>query len=272
MNAKIHTILVTLVGLMTLSGCAATIKDIKTDNTSKVSEDLVLSSKEDLNASESIIRIPISKKIPFFEIGDANVYKTNSNIAISFNRTPFRTAMKAIAKEINANIIFNYENKEIKTADSKNNNQHVLTPTSKISGKNGGADDDYAYQLGKDSVTSTKNTPIDSRKRVEYFDRSISLEYKGSVKELFNYLSETTNYFFILQGNNLIIKSSNTFKIMIPNYPGIMLEIGKSIEKLGASDIAYDEVSSNISFTADYPTYKRIYDFTTDIKNNMALV
>lgn len=269
MKLKLPAIFMVSIALTNMFGCAK-ISNIKKDNIDQEMKALMLKNSEDLNSVEPIVKIPISKKVPFFEIGDANTYKANMNIAVSFNRTPFKTAMKAIAKSMNANIIFNYENKTAEQGDSQPKQQNFRPKTN--SGTNTDSDDDYTYQLTKDVDSSTKSSSVDPRKKVDYFDQMISLEYKGSVKDLFSYLSETTNYFYIFQNNNLIIKSSKTFKIMIPNYPGIMKEVGKSIEKLGASDIAYDEVSNNITFTADYPTYKRISEFTADIKNNMALI
>lgn len=275
MNHKLSLLFLALTATTCFYGCA-TIANIKKDTTAQEVKDMIAKNSNDLNAIEPIVKIPISKKIPFFEVGDANVYKSNANISVSFNRTPFKTAMKAIAHEIHANIIFNYENKAngatITESRAQTYQPSFNTSMAQTSGTTGTTNNDYNYQLTKDVDSSIKSTSSDPRKKVDYFDTMLSLEFKGSVKDLFNYLSETTNYFFVLQNNNLIIKTSKTFKIMIPNYPGIMKEIGKSIEKLGASDIAYDEVSNNITFSADYPTYKRVLDFTSDIKNNMAMI
>jgi type II secretory pathway component GspD/PulD (secretin) len=273
MKYRLSFIIMALTVAASISGCAS-IKNIKKNTVSQDSKDMLDKNNEDLNALVPIVKIPISKKIPYFEVGDANVYKSNMNIAVSFNRTPFKTAMRAVAREMNANISFNYENKNqvprLTTSDMQTITPVYTAGATKTT--TNASDEDYTYQLTKDIDSSINSSGKDPRKNVDYFDRMISLEYKGSIKNLFNYLSETTNYFYIFQNNNLIIKSSKTFKIMIPNYPGIMKEVGKSIEKLGASSISYDEVSNNITFSADYPTYKRVLDFTSDIKNNMALI
>lgn len=234
--------------LILLSGCAS-IGEIKKDTATEDMKALVSKGDEDLNAIQPIVKIPISKKIKYFEVAEPNAFKTNKNISISFNKTPFTTAIRAIAKELKVNTIFDYQ----KQIDTKSYLAVIKQPETS------------SKEKAEESKKTTSNA-------IEYFDRTISLDFKGPVKELFEYLSETTNYFYTFQGNSLIVKERQTFKIIIPNYPGILKEVSENIKALGATNVSYDEITNNISFTADYPTYKRMVEYTEDIRKNMALI
>lgn len=249
-------IITALTALVIFSGCAH-IDEIKKDTVNDDVKELMKNNSEDLNALAPIVKIPINRKKNYFMVQEPNIYKTNKQISIEFDKhpVPFKTIIKTIANQLNANIIFSYAERKDQTETLTQ--QFTRQPAT-------------TTNLATQTATTTANT--NNIERVEYFDRLISLKYKGGIKELFDYLAETTGYFFIFQGNNLIVKERETFKIMIPNYPGIIKEVNTSLEKLGASDVAIDEVTNNITFTANYRTYRRIVDYANDIRNNLAMI
>lgn len=256
---KTFRILAALLIASLFSGCA-NMQAIKKDTLAEDMNRLKVNSEEDLNAMPPIIKIPITKKELI--LIEPDVFKSKQNISLSFDKVDFKKAMRIIAKKLNLNIIFDYENPikleyegAIKGAGALNQ-----TPTA-ISGS--------AESSGSGSYTVSGKP---DRTKIDYFNRTLSIDFKGPVTELFKYFSETTNYFYSFTGSSLVIKESQTFKINVPSYPGLLKEIGSSLEKLGGRNISYDEISNNIAFTADYLTYKRIEDYTNDLRNNMALI
>lgn len=237
------------------AGCSG-IRDIKKDTIKEDMQKLRVNSEEDLNAIPPIIKVPISKKE--LRINEPPFYKNKLNISVSFNNVEFKKAMRSIARQLKVNIMFDYEslnNNNPSMVDTYQNTTKLTPPT---------------YPGA--SATVDNKQKIEYKPKIEYFDRYISLDYKGPVKELFDYLATTTNYFYTFVGNSLVIKEIQTFKIIVPNYPGLLKEVGKSIESLGGQDISYDEITNNITFTANYSAFKNIESYTNDIRNNMALV
>lgn len=251
---KLLSILISVVSI-SLSGCA-NIQDLKKDTLREDMDKIVEQSNQDLNAIQPIIKIPISKES--FIVSEPSVYKLKKNISVSFNRTPFTTAIRSIAHELNLNVLFDYEKKKQEQNNRSNFANYQNNNASNLNNNNNNAKDSVDKQSEED--------------KIRYYDREISLDFKGPVRELFAYLSNSTRYFYSIEGNSLTIRSKETFKVSIPSYPGILDKVTNNIKALGGSDISYDDLSNNLTFTADYASYKRINDFTADIKDNMSLV
>jgi type II secretory pathway component GspD/PulD (secretin) len=239
---------------VSLAGCAS-IKDLKKDTLREDMDKIVQQSEQDLNAILPIVQVPISKKA--FVISEPSVYKNKKNIVVSFNRTPFTVAIRSIARELNLNVLFDYEKKNIDGSIDNQMNRHPMQVNN-----------------NQTNTNNNNNSSEDQRKadKIHYFDREISIDFKGPVKELFDYLSSSTRYFYTIEGNSLTVRSKETFRVNIPSYPGILEKVSENIKALGGTEISYDDLSNNLSFTADYAAYRRIMDFATDIRDNMSLV
>lgn len=242
-----------------ITGCIDTKTIAKDDLHAGITETANKYSTEDLIALPGIVKIPITRKADYFSVNidKANISKgPDQQVAIEFDHpVPFKEVLRAVAKQLGANIVFSYLPK---TATNTSSVQYTRQPATTTN-----------LATSKVEQTNTADTPD---KHIEYFERPISISYRGGVKGLFDILANSTGYFFTFSNNNLLVNERQTFKIMIPNYPGIIKEIENSLVKQGATNVAVDEISNNITFSANYPVYQRIVAFADDIRNNLALI
>ena len=102
--------------------------------------------------------------------------------------------------------------------------------------------------------------------------KNININYKGKLKDLLSVLSESSNLLFFYKNNSIIVKDYDIFLMSVPQYKELLKEIKDSIEKLGGKDVAFDELSSTLTFKADYKTLKRIEQYAQKLKKNSALI
>ncbi len=68
------------------------------------------------------------------------------------------------------------------------------------------------------------------------------------------------------------MKERETFSVLVPNYPDLLKTVEGNMVKLGAEGVGYDDLSSSMSFRADYAGYQRMKEYLDNLKNNVSLV
>jgi type II secretory pathway component GspD/PulD (secretin) len=103
-------------------------------------------------------------------------------------------------------------------------------------------------------------------------NKMVSVSFKGKLSDLFKTLSDSTGYFFYYENGAIVIKERETFRALVPNYPDLLKTIEGNLAKLGAEGLGYDDLSSSLSFKADYAGYQRIKEYLAGMKDNISLV
>lgn len=145
-------------------------------------------------------------------------------------------------------------------------------------------------ELNKDVNVSFKNT--DAKKLAEYLSQALGINfvsdigvqsdtkitkgivinYSGKLREFLSILSDASGYLIFYKNGTIILKDSDVFSVVVPQYPELLKEVEKNIEKLGGTGISYDGLTSSLTFRADHRGVNRIKEYLEKLKNNAALV
>lgn len=235
-----------VVSLAMLSGCAS-IKNVQTIETPL--KDVTTAHEDSLSAEPSIVKVPIPADS--FILVEPAAEPTKKQIAITLNKVKLSTAVRAIAREIGVNTVFDAD--EDKKADNDNKSN---TPP-----------------IGYTPPSSNQNQePEKDKTDGKYFTRRLTLDFKGSSTDLFRVLQEYTGYFYRLHNNSLIVRDRDGFTFRVPNNTDLLKSLKDSLEKAGATGISYDDLTGNVVFSANYPAYERVRKLLDDLRNNMSLV
>lgn len=246
-----------------ISGCATNIQNLQT---TADHEDKRAAAEQTFTGEPSIVKVPVARNA--FIVDEPSAPEMKRLISVSFHNTPMRNAIRSIAREIGVGVIFDTEIKDTETETKNNKTRYSNTTTTQgpDSGKK-------SKKNSKKKNTNNSDSGSDEEDDYgEFLNRNLTLDFRGRVGDLFTNLSEYTGYYFTLKKGTLIIKEYETFRVAIPNYPELLKEIQANFEGQGAEDISYDELTSNLSYTADYSTNERIKETLVSLRNNMALI
>ncbi|MDY0383721.1 hypothetical protein [Trichlorobacter sp.] len=234
---RIRTILyVLLVSALMLSGCSS-IKKIREDDLPSHQE-LVKKAEGMFPEEPSIVRLSIPKNA--FEVKEAKAVANDRFVSISMHNVEIRDFMKALASSTGLNIVY----------DMPDRNAISHTPIALQQG-----------QQGQPATLSGTSRP-----------RMISVSFNGKLSDLFKTISDSTGYFFSFENGAVVMKERQTFSVLVPNYPDLLKAIESNMTKLGAVGVGYDDLSSSMSFSADYSEYQRIKEYLNNLKDNVSLV
>jgi type II secretory pathway component GspD/PulD (secretin) len=150
--------------------------------------------------------------------------------------------------------------------------------------------DELPEELNKDVNVSFKNTGV--KKLAEYLSRALEINfvsdigvqgdtkiakgivinYSGKLREFLSILSDASGHLIFYKNGSIILKDSEVFSVVVPQYPELLKEVEKNLEKMGGTGISYDGLTSSLTFRADYGGVKRIKDYLNKLKDNAALV
>ncbi|MCL5237748.1 MAG: type II and III secretion system protein [Nitrospirae bacterium] len=239
MRKKQFFLLIAAVFLL-IVGCAPAIKPNDQADTQKQ----IIEEQEKLAAEPSIERIPVPSKA--FTLDETTIPKElDKQMSVSFNRATLRTILRAVAAEWGGSYIIENEAQDSRSGGEKEVIKYTDTPT-------GGGGPSALYK--------------------ESLKRTLSLEFKGSLKDLMELLSQHTGYFLNYKNNALIVSEKHTFSFQVPSYKDLLKEISDNLSKMGAREIGYDEITSRITYTTDYQGQQRIRAFLNDLRGNMSMI
>lgn len=243
---RLYVKIMLVVSLVFSVGCAS-IKKVQTVESPL--KDVTAAHEDTLAAEPSIVKVPIPADS--FVLIEPQSEPSKKQIAITLNKVKLSTAVRAIAREIGVNTVFDADDDKKADNDNKNSSPVVgYTPPS----------------------NNNQNQEPVKDKDGKYFARRLTLDFKGSSTDLFRVLQEYTGYFYRLHNNSLIVRDKDGFTFRVPNNTDLLKSLKDSLEKAGATGISYDDLTSNVVFTANYPTYERVRRLLDDLKNNMSLV
>lgn len=100
----------------------------------------------------------------------------------------------------------------------------------------------------------------------------ISITFNGPLKDLLSTLSSATGHFFVYEKGAITVKDQVIFNTIIPNYTDVHKEIEDNLQRLGANEIGYDNISSSLSFKCRYDEYLTVKDYLSKVRENLSLV
>lgn len=259
--------------------------------------------KIDPNSSVLKIKLPASS----FILRGPNMPTNDKHIKVSFVEQRFDDIVLALAKDCGVNILL--DARVTKPEDVKDINQQIQQINQAI--KQTGTQGQPPFNA-PNMVTSGQATPqislppaqvlqqpllqpiqnIQTRKPEqdisqnlssgkegtkfhredrETFDR-VTINFDGTISNLFKRLSEISGLFFNEQHGTITVRKIETFSVTLPNYPQLLETITTNITALGGEDVAFDQISSSLSFKSNYRGFVRIKEYLEKIRDNAALV
>jgi len=191
-----------------------------------------------LPAEPSIVRLTIPKNA--FQVHETKPFSNDRYVSISMHNVEIRDFMKALAASTGLNIVYDMPD--------KNSFAPAYSQT--------------ALQQGQQPAA------IQGSAR----SRMVSVSFNGRLSDLFKTLSDSTGYFFTFENGAIVMKERETFSVLVPNYPDLLKTVEGNMVKLGAEGVGYDDLSSSMSFRADYAGYQRMKEYLDNLKNNVSLV
>ncbi|ACD94688.1 type II secretion system protein GspD [Trichlorobacter lovleyi] len=234
---RIRTMLcVALFSTLLLGGCSS-IQQIRKDDL-PTQHELAKKAESMLPAEPSIVRLTIPKNA--FQVHETKPFSNDRYVSISMHNVEIRDFMKALAASTGLNIVYDMPD--------KNSFAPAYSQT--------------ALQQGQQPAA------IQGSAR----SRMVSVSFNGRLSDLFKTLSDSTGYFFTFENGAIVMKERETFSVLVPNYPDLLKTVEGNMVKLGAEGVGYDDLSSSMSFRADYAGYQRMKEYLDNLKNNVSLV
>lgn len=116
-------------------------------------------------------------------------------------------------------------------------------------------------------AADSKAAPVVSQAK-----KPITIAFSGKLSDFLNLLSQSSGYFLQYGHAGIVVKEVDSFNLGVPSYPDLLKEVEANLKALGATSIAYDRLSSSLSFTADAVVHKRVRVFCESLRNNASLV
>ena len=101
---------------------------------------------------------------------------------------------------------------------------------------------------------------------------NITLSFKGKLSDFLNTVSRATGWIFSYDSAALCVKKNETYSVIVPAYPELLKEIERNVAALGGRSIAYDRLTSALTFQADSNAAQRISEFCRKARDNASLV
>lgn len=236
MRRTAKTVSLILFSALLLGGCSS-IKQIRKDDLPNQQE-LIRKAEKLLPAEPSIVRLQIPKDA--FMVREPKTVTNDRFVSISMHNVEIRDFMRALATSTSLNIVYDMPEKN--------------------PGTNGFS------QGNSQSQGQTQTAQASSRSRM------VSVSFNGKLSDLFKTLSDSTGYFFSYENGAIIMKERETFSVLVPNYPDLLKSVEANMVKLGAEGVGYDDISSSMSFKADYAGYQRLKEYLVNLRDNVSLV
>lgn len=177
---------------------------------------------------------------------------SDPNVSVEFAGVDLDKALYAISAHSGVNIFLAKTNRETV----------VKSASGSVSGSTGSA----SVPPVATAQTSTGQSAN------QHTNKKISMRFKGRLSELLKVISENAGVFFQHENGVIYATEAENFMVEVPSYPKLLDEVEASINALGGRSVAYDRLTSTISFTADYYSYKKIAEYCKKLKSNAVLV
>ncbi len=234
-------VLILLCLSLMLVSCTS-MKEIQSDNISEIVKEKQTKIENEMQVTPAKLQIPIDDG--FLIKAEDSQCKISEDVDIEFIDADIKTIISSLYSTLNIGVII----------ESCGNAgcSGVLMSQPGTTEKQG---------VPAISVVSSQNEPL------------LTLKYKGKVDNLLKLLSQKTGYFFNCHDDRtIVVEKSKIFNISVPNYPDLLKHLKESIEKLGGFNIAYNNLTTTLSFTADYNSYERIRKFLEGFLKNASLI
>lgn len=214
-----------------LTSCSS-IQEIKKDDTDTVLLENRQKAEESINRTPAVVEIPLPPGAFRIQGVEHTDCDTSRELDVDFQDADLSTILYSVATVAGYNVVV-----------SEKQTQH--TPVKK-------------------ETTTAKQEDLMP-------DIRLSLRYRGKLSGFLEALSEKTGYFLVCRNGVIIPERTKVFNITVPNYSELLKLVRENIEKLGATDVSYDSLTSTISFTADYTTYQKARDLIIRLSENASL-
>lgn len=243
------------------------------------------------NAMVTVEPDVVKVKLPAqaFQLRGPNMPSGQRKVSVSFIDQKFETIIYALAKDFGVNIVF--DTRATKADDIKDMNAQIMQINQARLAAAQSSQTALAQSLPpvtapqtrqpentQQNVLQQQNTVStgDGTKRFEREDREVfdrvTINFQGSVADLFGRLSEISGLFFNEQHGVITCRRMETFSVTLPNYPQLLKNIQDNVSALGGEDSAFDPLSSSLTFKANYRGYVRVKEYLEKVRDNAALV
>lgn len=283
-NTKAIRFITGTTALLMLTSCAG-IKEVKNFSPKQAIDEKQQIIKKELELSPSVVQVKIPKDA-FVIKGLHDFDDGGRTVTVEFSNAKFDAVLAGIARTLKLNVVYDTVNTGA-TAPAQSQSSSMLsvsqpqTPPAIQPQVQPGLPNPGSVPAMSLPATSTR--PDASRPRQEsassggsgpmnVYTARLTLNYSGRLKNLLEIVSKKTGYFFSLENDTVIVKNEDIFNVVVPSHADLMDEIRGNFERLGAKDIGYDNLSSTVTFRADYGSVKRIGDYLATLKSNAAAV
>lgn len=252
------TLLTTLLAAAVLSGCSTNTQGLK--KTVPGWENMEQAATDTVSANPSIIKVKLNPQS--FDVQTKAMVlppEVDTNVAVEFNNVELEKALYAIASYTGVNIVITKGDKAGQKSSGSSSSSSSTSSTPSPSPQ--------PQPTAQRAVQSGSGTQAGESK-----GKKVSIRYKGKLSALLKIIAENTGAFFLYEGGAILVSENENFSVVVPAYPKLLDEIEASVTTLGAKNVAYDRLTSSLSFNADYYSYRKITDYCDKLKRNASLV
>ena len=221
--------------------------------------------------------IPIDLPTNAFVLTMPPMPQSGTQVSLSFNNQHFEHIIQSLIKTLNVNIIYDSRFNSYKQTEKPTSvnlpgmaSQQALPLMPERTDNSTGSSSGSNTTVTNIQTKSTSKT-YQYEGGTDNFDY-LTINFSGTLSDLFKELAETSGYFFVERNKTIVIKKVETFSVIIPNYQDLLKIIEDNIAALGGTDVAYDNLTSAVSFKSDYRSFKRIKLYLDRMQQNASLV
>lgn len=279
---------VSIAALFSLSGCATSVGAARKPIQSI--EEIESSAGKQFAAMPAIqkVKVPFSAFIVKSKAGSLPVGK-DRDIEASFNDATIAHVLQTISLASGLNCFYADVPTLVMKAstDTTPAPDYVLAPSTPTSSTSSAATNGYSVMNATGSTssstattipaaggsgTTTNATQVDVAEKAAPKTDNISLTFNGKISDLLTAISRSTGWIFSYEGGAIYMKRAETYNVVVPGYEDLLGEIKRNVSMLGGTNIAYDHLTSTMTFQADYNAAERISEFCRKARDNAALV
>lgn len=253
---KKRSLVIALASAIILTGCTG-IQEIRDRDVSKMVAAEEKKLREQFENQPSVVKVKIPKGA--FHISGLNHVKETRTIDVSFDNKRFDTILNSVAKALKLNIVYD-------TSDTP-------VPVPLVEAAHGANGVQVAPQVQQQPAPAQQQA---AASKLNHFASAnatrMSITYSGTLQGFFELMSKKTGVFFVVENDTILVKNEEVFNVIVPTYHDLLKEIGANLEKIGVRDVAYDALSSTLTFRANYTAYVKAAEYINKMRENSSLV